>query len=181
MLYKIGPWCLINVPALKIVHADGVQEQQQAEGTACLPHDPAHDLRVHGLLVPIHYHLLLQDDRIWGYSDHISTSAPLCQELHMLEPDHLRRPERTGERNYWYRYHQIFRYKTRHFQPEMLWLEVTRSPWRVQVNQLTKICWCLIASPSTPDFLGEVGLNHALGLVTPCCSVQAAFWRHACC
>ena len=32
---------------------------------------------------------------------------------------------------------------------------------RVQLKQVTKICWQLIAPPSTPDFSGEVG---ALGL-----------------
>ena len=38
----------------------------------------------------------------------------------------------------------------------------TRSPWGVQVKQLTKICWHLIAPPSTPDFLGKVVLNLAV-------------------
>ena len=32
-------------------------------------------------------------------------------------------------------------------------------------------------APSTPDFLGEVDLNLALGLVTSCCSHQTAQWR----
>ena len=34
----------------------------------------------------------------------------------------------------------------------------------------SKICWHLIAPPYTPDFLGKVGLNTALGLVTSCSS-----------
>ena len=48
----------------------------------------------------------------------------------------------------------------------------SRSPWGVQVKQLTKICWHLICFPTTPDFLGKAGLNLALGLVTSCCSCQ---------
>ena len=43
-----------------------------------------------------------------------------------------------------------------------------------KVKQLTKICWHLICSPSSPDFLGEVGLNRALSLVTSCCGRQNA-------
>ena len=35
----------------------------------------------------------------------------------------------------------------------------TRSPWGVQVKQLTKICWHLICSPIHPELSGEVGLN----------------------
>ena len=46
---------------------------------------------------------------------------------------------------------------------------------------LTKICWHLIAPLSIPDFLGEVGLNLALGLATSCCSCLTACWRSACC
>ena len=57
----------------------------------------------------------------------------------------------------------------------------TRSPWGVQVEQLTKICWHLICSPSTPDFLGQVGLNLSLVLVTSCCSCQTARCRPAYC
>ena len=37
----------------------------------------------------------------------------------------------------------------------------------------------LFAHPSTPDFLGEVGLNLALGLVTSCCGRKTARWRPA--
>ena len=48
----------------------------------------------------------------------------------------------------------------------------TRSPWGVQVKQLTKICWHLIFS--TPAFSGNIGLNLALGLVTSCWSRQTA-------
>ena len=33
--------------------------------------------------------------------------------------------------------------------------------------QLTKICWHFIAPLSTPDFLGEVSLNLAFGLLLP--------------
>ena len=33
----------------------------------------------------------------------------------------------------------------------------------------------------TPDFLGEVGLNFAIGLVTSSCSCQSARWRPAWC
>ena len=47
-------------------------------------------------------------------------------------------------------------------------------------KQLTKICWQLIALPSTPDFSGKVGLNLALGLVTSYCSHQAACLRPEC-
>ena len=57
----------------------------------------------------------------------------------------------------------------------------TRSPWGVQVKQLTKICWHLIAAPSTPDFTGKVGLNLAICLVTSCCGHQTACWRPAYC
>ena len=58
----------------------------------------------------------------------------------------------------------------------------TRAPWRVQVKGLTKICLCLIGPPpSTPDFLGKVGLNLALGLIPSCCCRQTACWRPACC
>ena len=32
------------------------------------------------------------------------------------------------------------------------------------VEQLTKICWQLIAPPSTPDFSDKVGLKFALDL-----------------
>lgn len=35
---------------------------------------------------------------------------------------------------------------------------------------MTKICWDLAAPTSTADFLGELGLNIALGMVTSCCS-----------
>ena len=43
--------------------------------------------------------------------------------------------------------------------------------------QLTKICWHLIAPSSTPDLLGKVGLNLALGMVTSCCHCQTACFR----
>ena len=46
---------------------------------------------------------------------------------------------------------------------------------------LAKICWHLIASPSTPDFLGMISLNLALGLVTSRCNHQTKCWRLACC
>ena len=35
--------------------------------------------------------------------------------------------------------------------------------------------------PSTPDFLGKVGLNLALGLVTSCCGHQTTCWIFVCC
>ena len=57
----------------------------------------------------------------------------------------------------------------------------TRSPWRVQVKWLTKICCYLICSPIHPRLLGDVGFNLALGLVTSCCSCQTAWRRPACC
>ena len=48
---------------------------------------------------------------------------------------------------------------------------------REKMKQLTKICWHLIAFPSTPDFLGAVGLNLALALVTfSCCHKTAVGW-----
>ena len=58
----------------------------------------------------------------------------------------------------------------------------TRSPWGVLVKRLTKVCWHLIAPPSSPDFFGKVGLNLTPGLVTSCCSCHnAAYWRPAWC
>ena len=36
-------------------------------------------------------------------------------------------------------------------------------------------------SPSIPDFLFEVGLNLALGLVTFCCGCKTACWGPTCC
>ena len=45
----------------------------------------------------------------------------------------------------------------------------------------TRICWQLIAPPSTPDFLGNGGLYFALCMVTSCCSSQTARWRPSDC
>ena len=42
------------------------------------------------------------------------------------------------------------------------------------MRQLTKIVGNWFAPPSNPDFLGKVGLNLALGLVTSCRSCQGA-------
>ena len=42
--------------------------------------------------------------------------------------------------------------------------------------RLTKICWHLIASASTPDFLVEVGLNLASS-----CGHKTTCWISACC
>ena len=55
----------------------------------------------------------------------------------------------------------------------------TRSPWGVQVKQLTKICWHLISSPPPPsyrDFSGKVGLNL---LVTSRYGHKTVCWRLA--
>ena len=38
----------------------------------------------------------------------------------------------------------------------------TRSPWGVQVKQLTKICWHLTCSPIQPRLLGRGSFNLAL-------------------
>ena len=39
----------------------------------------------------------------------------------------------------------------------------TRSPWGVQVKQLTKICWHLFCSPILPRLLRQVNLALGLG------------------
>ena len=45
------------------------------------------------------------------------------------------------------------------------------------MNQLTKICWHLIAPSYNPDFLGKVCLNLALDLVTSFCGHKTACWE----
>ena len=49
------------------------------------------------------------------------------------------------------------------------------------MEQLTKICWHLIAPLSTLDFSGEIDLTLAFGLVASCCSHPTACWRPASC
>ena len=67
-----------------------VTEQCPAEGEARGRDGHRYDRRLPGLLASLRHHLLCQDGRIERHADGVSVAAPLRQELHLLESNHLR-------------------------------------------------------------------------------------------
>ena len=57
---------------------------------------------------------------------------------------------------------------------------IEQSKRGAQLKQLTKLYCHLIDPTFIPDFLGEMCLNLALGLVTSYCSCQTAYWIPGC-